>query len=313
MVEFRFMVNEAIRIGIQNSITSKLALRNMVYPRFKNQFHTSYINMVVFKAHSLLKSYRRSKRKNPNTKIPRIKPDKLFLVVDSYVYKIIHNHIQIPTRPREFVAIPLNHYVAKTISDPSLKLGNATLTPDTLSILFSKEIQTQKTAGSIGIDMNLDNITCYGSDGKIRIFDTSYMTKMKQAYRKVTSNFKRNDVRIRRKLYQKYGRIQRNKEDSLLHKISKKLSSENKTIFLEQLNGIRRLYKKGNYQRKGFRFKMNAWPRYKLQNQIQYKSSWNGNYIYFVNPRGTSTKCSICDAKVIGEPNDKMSQVWFTH
>lgn len=301
MVEFRFMVNETIRIGIQSNITSKLTLRNKLYYRFKNQFHTSYINMAVFQAHSLLKAYRKNKRKNPDTKIPRIKPDKLFLIIDSYVYKIIHIHIQIPTRPREFVAIPLNHYVAKTISAPSLKLGNATLTPDTLSISFSKEILAQKPSGYIGIDMNLDNITCCDSDGKIRIFDTSYLTKMRQTYREVKSHLRRNDIRIRKKLYQKYGRIEYNKQDSFLHKISKKLSSQNKTIFLEQLHGIKKLYKKGNHQNKRFRFKMNSWPRYKLQQQIQYKSCWSGNQIYLVNPRETSSRCSICDAKIIEE------------
>ncbi len=59
MEEFRSMVNEAIRVGLEKNITSKLTLRNKLYPRFKNGFHTSYINMAVFKAHALLKAYRK--------------------------------------------------------------------------------------------------------------------------------------------------------------------------------------------------------------------------------------------------------------
>ena len=106
MEEFKHMVNEAIRIDIEKKITSKLTLRNEVYPRFKNGFHTSYISMAVFRAHALLKNYRKHLKKNPDTKRPYVK--KPFLVVDSYYYKIIHNHIQIPTRPREFVVVPLN-------------------------------------------------------------------------------------------------------------------------------------------------------------------------------------------------------------
>ena len=301
MIEFRFMVNEAIRVGIEKNITSKFTLRNEVYYKFKNQFHTSYIAMAVFRAHALLKSYRKSLKKKPDTRIPRVKLAKMFLVVDSYVYKIIHNHIQIPTRPHEFVIIPLNHHVVKAISDPSLKLGNATLTASTLSISFTKKIEEQKPSGYIGIDMNLDNMTCCDEQGKIRVFDTSYLTKMKQTYREIKSHFKRDDVRIRKKIFTKYGIIQQNKENQFLHRITKKIASENKTVFMEELKGIRKLYRKGNGQGKKFRFKLNSWARYKAQSQIEYKSLWNGNNVYFVNPRGTSAKCSICDGKIIEE------------
>jgi len=299
MKEFHYMVNEAIRIGIEKNITSKLTLRNELYYQSKNEFHTSYINMAVFQAHSLLKSYRKSLRENPDTKKPYVY--KKFLIVDSNYYKIFYDHIQIPTRPREFVVIPLNRYVSSIISNPSLKLGNVTLTASTLSISFSKEVKAQKPSGYIGIDMNLDNITCFSSDGKTRVYDISPVTKMKYKYRKIKSNFKRDDVRIRKKLFQKYGVNQKNRENALFHKISKRLVSENKQIMLEKLKGIRKLWRKGNGQGKGFRFRLNSWSRYKLQDQLVYKSKWNGVDTIFVNPRGTSSKCSICDAKVIEE------------
>jgi putative transposase len=293
------MVNEAIRIGVEKNITSKLTLRNELYQQFKNDFHTSYINMAVFKAHALIKSYRKSLKKKSNTKRPYIYKE--FLIVDSYYYKIFNEQIQIPTKPRESVVIPLNRYVSGIVSDPSLKLGNVTLTTSTLSIPFSKEVKVQKPNRYVGIDMNLDNITCFDSDEKIKVFDISSITKMKDGYRKAKSNLKRNDVRIRKKIFQKYGTKQKNKENAMLHKISKKLVLQNNHIMLEKLNGIRKLYRKGNGQGKRFRFKLNSWSRYKLQQQIVYKSKWNGVDTIFVNPRGTSSKCSICDAKIIEE------------
>jgi len=76
---------------------------------------------------------------------------------------------------------------------------------------------------------------------------------------------------------------------------------QNNQIILENLKGIRKRYKKGNGQGRRFRFKLNSWSRYKLQQQIVYKSKWNGIDTIFVNPRGTSSKCSICDAKIIEE------------
>ncbi len=66
------MVNETIRTGIEKNITSKLKLRNELYSVFKNEFHTSYISMAVFKAHALFKSYRKIIKRNPNTKKPYV-------------------------------------------------------------------------------------------------------------------------------------------------------------------------------------------------------------------------------------------------
>lgn len=301
MVEFHFMVNEAIRLGDQNNITSKLTLRNAVYKQFKNQFHTSYISMAVFKAHALLKSYRKNKRKNSHTRLPRIKPDNRFLIVDKQAYGIIYNHIRISTRPHHFVTIPLNNYVMKKISQIDIKLGAVTITSDKLIISYSKDVEDQRPSGYIGVDMNLDNITCCDFDGRIRVFDISYLTKMRQTYRRIKSNLKRNDHRIRKKLYQKYGEKEREKTKSFLHRISKEMASQNNTIFLEKLTGIRKLYRRGNHQRRRFRFKMNSWPRYKLQQQIEYKSNWNGNSVYFVNPQGTSSRCAACEAKILEE------------
>ncbi|MGB9002271.1 MAG: transposase [Nitrosotalea sp.] len=302
MEEFRSMVNEAIRMGIEKKITSKLRLRNELYPMFKNGFHTSYINMAVFKAHALLNTYRKTLKKNPWTKRPSVWKD--FLIVDSYVYKIFYDHIKIPTRPREFVVIPLNSHTSKILSQPDLKFGNATLTLDTLSISFSKEIEVRKPSGYIGIDMNLENATCVDDTGKVTVIDTSRIVLMKMKYREVLSHFTRDDARIQLKLKQKYGRKQKNREDTFLHQESKKLATTGKQIFMEDLKGINKLYRKGNGQGKRFRFRLNTWTRFKMQKMNDYKSQWhNGFPVNYVSPKGTSSKCSICEAKVVLEEN----------
>ncbi len=300
MEEFRSMVNEAIRIGIEKNITSKLRLRNELYPRFKNGFHSSYISMAVFKAHALLKSYRKALKKNRHARQPYVW--KKFLIVDSYAYKVFYDHIQIPTRSREFVVVPLNHYVSKVLSESNLKLGNVTLTPNTISISFSKEIKVQKPNGYIGIDMNLENATCVDNNGKTTLIDMSRIVSMKLKYRQVLSHFIRADSRIQKKLKQKYGKKQKNKEETFLHQESLKLALSSKQIFMENLTGIRKLYRKGNGQGRKFRFRLNSWSRFKLQKMIDYKSQWyNGFPVIYVNPKGTSSKCSICEDKVLEE------------
>ncbi len=300
MKEFRFMVNEAIRVGFEKNITSKLKLRNELYPRFKNGFHTSYINIAVFKVHALLKNYRRQLKKYPHITRPYVK--KQFLIVDSQYYRMIYGHIQIPRKPREFLVIPLTPYVVKIISQDGLKLGNAIINPTTLALSYSKDVNVIKIGGYISIDRNLDNITCYDTDKQITIFDTSSITKMKDKYSQVKSHFTRNDVRIQKKIFEKYGTKQRNKENQFLHKISKQLTSQNKGIILEDLKGIRKHYRKGNGKGKKFRNKMNLWSFYKLGKQLTYKILWNYRIpVIEANPQGTSMKCSICDAKVIEE------------
>ena len=171
MDEFHFMVNEAIRIGLAKNITSKFILRNELYPLFKNEFHTSYISMAVFKAHAILKNYRKSKKKNTDTKVPYV--SKRFLVIDSGVCKILHNHFYFPTKPRQFIVIPLNIYAGKILSDPSLKFGNAILTANTLSISYHTNIELRKPSGHVGIDRNLDNITCVNNKGNTQQIDLS--------------------------------------------------------------------------------------------------------------------------------------------
>jgi hypothetical protein len=49
------------------------------------------------------------------------------------------------------------------------------------------------------------------------------VTMIKAASRRTISRFKRNDSRIRRQIAGKYGRIQSNRTQSLLHQTSKKI------------------------------------------------------------------------------------------
>lgn len=112
------------------------------------------------------------------------------------------------------------------------------------------------------------------------------------------AKFKRNDSRISRKIAGKYGLIQANRTKWLLHNASKKLiihaNTHRLSIVLENIKGIRRLYRKGNGQGPYYRGRLNSWSFYELGRQISYKASWEGLPVIHVNPEGTSSKCSIC-------------------
>ncbi|MDE1728996.1 MAG: transposase [Thaumarchaeota archaeon] len=305
MEDFRFVVNEAIRLGIEHGITSRFKLRSLVYPKFNKTMYSGYVYTAIWKACVMLKNYRRAKKKNASVKIPFMK--RRILVIDNQRYEIIHNHLKFPVKPRQFVYIPLNHHVCKILSQPDLKLGEVTLTGKKLSISYTREISRKEPAGYIGIDMNLENATGTDENKTTTVLDMSNIVSMKVKYRDVLSHFTRNDDRIQKRLKQKYGKKQKNKEDTFLHQKSKEIVSQGRQVIMENLTGIRRLYRKGNGQGKRFRFRLNSWSRFKLQKMIQYKSvDCNGLEVIYVKPNGTSSKCAACGSKMIPEEHRMM-------
>jgi len=154
----------------------------------------------------------------------------------------------------------------------------------------------------IGLDSNLDNITLADTKGNSIRYDLSTITRIKAMARQTKRKFRRNDRRIRRSIYLKYGTIEKDRAGWILHNVSSSIVRRAKefkmAITMENLTGIRKLYRKGNGQGKDHRFKMNSWSYRELQRQIDYKARWEGIPVYYVNPRGTSVRCSRCDDKM---------------
>jgi len=302
---FRRMVNETIRIGLERNITSRFRLQKEVYPILRNDLHTWYILTAVEKASAILRHYRKTKRKTSNIQKPYV--EKPFLSVAKHAYKIIDGNLRLPIKPKQYFYIPLNKHTLSVLSEPNLKLGSVTLTANTVSISFSKETAEIEPSGYIGIDRNLDNVTTASSNGEIKSYDLSKTNRIKATYREVKSHFKRNDTRIRGKIFRKYGKKQSDKVNQILHRVSKEIVDKAKAhsfgIAMENLKGIRKLYRKGNSQGKQYRAKMNSWSFYELQRQIEYKAKWVGIPVIYVPARNTSKKCSICGLNLMPEEN----------
>ncbi|MGQ0772513.1 MAG: RNA-guided endonuclease InsQ/TnpB family protein [Nitrososphaerota archaeon] len=300
------MINESIRIGIGRNLSSLKSLNGNLYHYLSDntEFLKLYVARAILIAKSKMRDFKRLRKKNPHAKIPRcMKP---YLIVDKLSYKIIGATLLIGIRPRQpYVRIPLNHYTMQRISEQSTRTGTVTITSDSVSISITKDVKSIKPTEFVGIDTNLNNISAVHSDGTVDVFaDVSKITKIKERYRMVKSHFTRNDVRIRRKIFQKYGTLQQHKTKQILHNVSRKLVVQKKQIILEDLKGIRKLYRKGNGQGKKHRSRLNGWPFYEFRRQVEYKSEWyNGISVIKIKPNKTSSRCSICGGITIPEEN----------
>ena len=315
MEQFREMVNRAIAVGLEQNITSRFKLSNAVYGELHNGLHTHYILGAVEKATAILRNYRKALRKanakGRTVRMPYVR--RAFLSLDNQSYRIIDGVLRIPTRPRHFIEIPLNDYTLRVLSQPGIRTGSVTLTAFTIVVSFSKESIPIEPALPVGIDRNLENMTAF--DGEAVVYDLSPIQKIQQQSRETVSHFKRNDVRIRRKIASKYGRIRKNRSQWILNNVSKRIIERAKErkecVILEDIKDIRSMYRKGNRQGRDSRFRMNGWTYNEIERQLEYKAAWEGVAVYHVRAGGTSSLCAVCGSKIY--PNSADRTVFCKH
>ncbi len=296
--EFRKMVNDCIRIGLAGNVTSMKALSKKAYHELAGYDVPTYYRLTaISKAAGILRNYRHALRKQPRAKKPYA--SKLVLT-DCYGFKIIDGKLRLPIRAREYVYIPLNAYVLQSIA--SYDVRSVCLTARTVSVTFSKEVAEVEPTGLIGIDSNLDNVTTASSDGAVKRYDLSRATEIRENCRQVKRGFRRNDCRIMKRLYSKYGRIQKSKVGWILHNASASIVKQAKEnqfgIAMENLTGIRKLYRRGNWQGSDYRARLNGWSYSELKRQIEYKARWEGIPVFYIHPSKTSSVCATCGCDI---------------
>jgi len=310
--EFRRMVNVCIAVGIEENISSLKTLSLKSYYRLSREMLGYYRLGAIGIATVMLHNYRKAKKKNPRTRIPWAR--KLMLTT-CYGFRVKDSLLRLPVKPWRYVYLNLNTQTLKVLSGVDIR--SVTLTPHSLSMTYRKDTIEIKPEGYVGVDRNLDNVTVASTDQTVRTFDLSKATRIASDYRYVKSQFKRNDARIRVRVFSKYGERQRNRVQSMLHNVSKRIVAEAKTkrygIVMETLTGIRRLYRKGNGQSRNYRARMNSWSYGELQRQVEYKARWEGVKVIYVPARNTSKRCSICGYKTLEHPPKTVVSTMWSH
>ncbi len=156
----------------------------------------------------------------------------------------------IPLRREKYFDVQLNPHTAKTLEGK--KVRSLTITPDALSFCYSEEIESAPVETVYGVDRNEKNLT-FGDREKVIQLSVAKAVRMRQTTREIVGSFKRNDARIRKQLARRCWRRATDRTDNLLHSatnfIVETASRNGAALALEDLTGIRRMYRRGQWSR----------------------------------------------------------------
>ena len=288
---FRDMVNDAIRICLDEKTRGRLNLRNRIYRDFRNRYGvTSCLPYSVAEvAWSIAKKHKRWHRR-PYAK-------RLMFKMDAAKFSLNYSILSLPFKKGERVLIPLRYaeYQRSFLMDKTLKKGSVTMTESCIVIAFSKEIAATDPSRRVGYDLNEKSII--GSDGTRH--DLSEVARLHTLYGVRRSKFYERHPDDRR-VKKKFASSRREKErvSQALHRIStlivEKARANKEAIVLERLKGIRCAHKRGNGEGTARRRRIALWPFRQLQSYIEYKARWAGVPLEYVSAAYTSKTCHIC-------------------
>lgn len=296
---FRQMVNYCIKVGLEENITTLKKFSSLHYKDLYIFEIPSYYKLTAMsQAMGRLSRMKRDTKVGRKSKSPFVSKPYL---VSCYGFEINNMLLSIPTGNRNYQNILLNKHTLQILQNRSLRVRSFTITPESISLSIRNETKQIIPENVIGIDRNLRNITSFDFMQPI-IYKTNKLLSIKENTSHVISSFRRFDVRVKKHFQQRLGNRRSRRIQQHLHKISKDIvqrAVQSKSmIVLEDLKGIRKLYRKGNGQGNKYRRKLNSWSFYELQRQIQYKAEWEGIPVRFVDPKRTSQLCPICGGKL---------------
>ena len=299
---FRTMVNESIRIGIANDVSSLRRLSLLSYNQLAQYDSPScYKLCAISRAAGILASRRKSLRRGFPTREPYAVRQQL---VSCYGFKTKNGRLEIPVSRGKRLSIPLTKHTLDTISQPGVEVRSFTLTRNRLCLSIARDVATIECASTVGVDRNLRNLTV-GNDQETRHYDLSETVRIASTTMRIVSSFKRDDARIRTGIASKYGLRRTDRTGHLLHTATKTVVAaavqRRQAIVLENIQGIRCLYRKGNGQTRNYRGRMNGWSFSIAQRQLEYKARWSGLPIIHLSrreTRGSSLTCPRCGERL---------------
>jgi putative transposase len=264
-----------INYGQEYDIDNRKAMKGF-YQRLKGaELPSSYKIAAITRACSVLRSRKKSGRRGVETRHPKaLRP---MVCIISGFFVTMKGRLFIPLRRDKYFDIQLNHHVLQRLS--GMKVRSLTITPDLLSFCYSEEVEQIPLKTVFGIDRNEKNLT-FGNREEVIQIDMAMAVRIRETTREILASFKRNDVRVRRRLTRKYWKRANDRTDQLLHVATNLVvdsaARNGAALALEDLTGIRNMYLKGNGHGSDYRFRLNSWQQHKVRRMLGYKAAWKG-------------------------------------
>jgi putative transposase len=296
------MVNECIRIGLANDVSSLRRLSLLSYNQLAQYDSPScYKLCAISRAAGILSSRKKSLRRGFATRTPYAVRQQL---VSCYGFKTKNGELEIPIARGKRLSVPLTKHTLDVISQPRVEVRSFTLTRTRLCLSIARDAAPIECSSTVGVDRNLRNLTV-GNDQETCHYDLSETVRMASTTVRIVASFRRDDARIRTGIASKYGERRTARTGHLLHTATKTIVAvavqRRQAIVLENIQGIRALYRKGNGQGRKYRGRMNGWSFGEVQRQIEYKARWVGLPVVRLSrreTRGSSVTCPRCGERL---------------
>jgi putative transposase len=265
----------AMNYGQKNQISNRKGMKEFYRSLTGVELPSCYKVAVITRACSVLKSREKSKKRGVEARYPRQLRPMVCLISGFFI--TAKGRLFIPLKRDVYVDVLLNRYVQERLEGKELR--SLMITPESLSICYSEEVKPMPVKTAYGVDRNEKNLTFGNTDGTIQL-DMSKAVRVRETTREIVASFQRNDVRVRKMLASKYWKRASNRTNQMLHAATNLIvetAIENSAaLAVEDLRGMRKMYRKGNGQGPDYRFRLNSWPYSKAYRMLEYKSNWKG-------------------------------------
>jgi len=180
------------------------------------------------------------------------------------------------------------------------RVKEARLLPDRLSVVVEKDIPVRSVSDFLGLDVNYANLTL--SDGTripVKGFIRALVFKAKAEAIQQRYPKKWRHVRGIKHAILRFGVRARNiikdTVNQLVIQVVRLASQKDSALAIEDLKRLNSSFKEFS---KNQRTKLTLWAYKKLLETIEFKAKIEGIPIVKVNPKGTSSKCPICQSKL---------------
>src|SRR5438128_8501316 len=156
------MVNESLRIGIANSVSSLRELSLLSYNQLAQYDSPSYYKLcAISRAAGILAARKKSVKRGVPTRTPYAVGQQL---VSCYGFKIENGYLRIPVSRGKRFSIPLTKHTLDIVSQPGVKVRSFTLTWNKLSLCIARDTPTIECSSTVGVDRKLRNLAVGNDD-----------------------------------------------------------------------------------------------------------------------------------------------------